>query len=487
MKTASSKSRAVEYWPFLGIGLLAAFYLASSIYIASHRLFWFDEIGTVMFARLPSVWTIWTTAGLLDAWGMPAPYYILVHLSQRLFGPAEMAARLPSTLGMIAGLLITFDCTRRLTDGFHGLVAVAFLTCSFLPYYAFEGRSYGLYFMFAALSLWMWIHTRDTRTSAVLFGVIFFCSFMMHPYAVLCLVPYGVWDLWQRRRPSARVIAGALGTACAIAVLSIHIAAAMSKPKHFPGQHPSQSALLDLFPQMFPNGMFLLALVMIWIALLGTSEKLRKPAFFLPMQPVERVGWLFLLIPLAGFALAELVTNAFDARYFIGMLPGVAFAFACLFWRCFRDSRLVVGGILALLVCAGAAKELHLARNAESMDWPLGQQTKTRQMLGLEDSLRKDGKQYILISANFLYREGQYYSKHPEEYRYLEPDDAAYRIPDYFANYYSLKTWSLNDLKEHIRETAVISPPAKVWNAMKQAGFSANTRFTSPIEVVYFQ
>lgn len=308
---------------------------------------------------------------------------------------------------------------------------------------------------------------------------------MMHPYAVLCLVPYGVWDLWRRRFPSAKVIAGALGIAGAVAVLSIHIAAAMAKPKHFPGQHPSQSALLDLLPQMFPNGMFLLAVVMIWIALMGTSEKAGKPV--LPMQPAERVGWLFLLIPLTGFVLAELVTNAFDARYFIGMLPGVAFAFACLFWRCFRDSRLVVAGVFALLACAGAAKELHLARYAESTGWPLGQQTKTRQMLGLENSLRKDGKQYILISANFLYREGQYYSKHPEEYRYLEPDDPTYRIPDYFANYYSLKTWSLNDLKEHVRETAVISPPSKVLDAMKQAGFVANTRFTSPIEVVYFQ
>lgn len=467
--------------------LLAAFYLLAGISIATHRLFWFDELGTIMFARLPGAMTIWKVAGQLDPWGMPAPYYMLVHAFQALLGPTELAARLPSTLGVAAGLLVAFDCTRRLTDGLHGLIAAAVLTCSFLPYYAFEARSYGLYFFFAALSLWLWAHTDNSRRSAVLFGAVFFCGFMMHPYAVLCLVPYGVWDLCRKRLTSTKVVAGVLGIACAAAILAIHISAAMAKSGRFPGQHPSQAALEEVFPQMFPDGMLLLVLIAIWIALVGVSGEKTKIAPVLPMPPAERVAWFFLLIPLAGFMLAELVTHAFDARYFIGTLPGAAVAFACLLWRYFRQSRLVALGVAALLVSAGAAKELHLVRNSESMDWPLGQQTRTRQMLTLENALRKDGKQFILVSGNFLFREAHYYSRHPEQYRYMEPDDDLYRIPDYFAQYYSLKTWSLNDIKEHARETAVILPAPKVLDALKQAGYTPITRFTDPIGVVYFQ
>jgi mannosyltransferase len=481
---------AKEFWILLAAMLFVAFYFATSINIASHRLLWDDEIGTVMFARLPGVATIWKVASQVDPWGMPAPYYIVVHGFQRLFGPTEVGVRLPSALAMVGGLLIVFDCTRRLADGLHGLMAVALLTCSRLPYFGFEARSYSIYFMLAALSLWVWTHTSNTRRSAVIFCAIFFCSFMMHPYAAVCLLPYALWDLclWRPwRLPSAKVIAGVLGIGCAAALLSVNIAEAMTGSRHFPGPRPSLSAVLDALPEIFPAGLFLLALVMVWIALVGTIGKMSKPTLVLPMQPAERVGWFFLLMPMAGFLMAEFVTNAFSPRYFIGMLPGVAVAFACLFWRYFRESRLVAAGVFSLLTLVGAAHQLNVLRHAESFDWPYAQQTETRQMLGLEDALRKDGKQFILISSNMLYREGQYYSKHPEGYRFMEPADEIYRMPEYFAKYYSLKTWSMKDLKEHARETAVIRPPSTILTAMKEAGFVANTRFTGLIEVVYFQ
>src|SRR5260370_31163945 len=44
----------------------------------------------------------------------------------------------------------------------HGLIAMAVLTCSYLTYYGYEGRSYGLFFLFAAAALWAWIGKRST-------------------------------------------------------------------------------------------------------------------------------------------------------------------------------------------------------------------------------------------------------------------------------------------------------------------------------------
>ncbi len=109
--------------------LFVAFYLPSSLWIASHRLFWYQEIFTVLIARLPDLATIWRAlSSPVDV--MPASYYVLVRLFDRALGPSELAARLPSALALALGLLITFDCMRRLTDNLHALAGLALLSCS---------------------------------------------------------------------------------------------------------------------------------------------------------------------------------------------------------------------------------------------------------------------------------------------------------------------------------------------------------------------
>ena len=129
------------------------FYFVTSIYIAAHRLFWFDELFTLHIARLPS------SDNHLDGAEPMASMRCLrlitwwCRLFDSLFGPGDVAARLPSAIAMVVGLLLIFDCARRLTDGLHGLIALSVATCSFLPYYGYEARSYAIYFMLAALSL----------------------------------------------------------------------------------------------------------------------------------------------------------------------------------------------------------------------------------------------------------------------------------------------------------------------------------------------
>lgn len=156
------RADAMESWRLVAAVSLAAFYLVTSIYIASHRFLWFDEILTIDIARLPNVATMWQAlAHGVDA--TPPGYHIVVRMFVKLLGSSEVAVRLPSILAMIAGLLITFDCARRLTDGLHGLVALGVLSCSFLPYYGYEARAYAIYFMLAALSFWLWTCTTDNK------------------------------------------------------------------------------------------------------------------------------------------------------------------------------------------------------------------------------------------------------------------------------------------------------------------------------------
>ena len=52
--------------------------------------------------------------------------------------------------------------------------------------------------------------------------------------------------------------------------------------------------------------------------------------------------------------------------------------------------------------------------------------------------------------------------------------------PDY-------RIWTVRDLQQHARETAVIHPLQSTLKAMRAAGFQAEIRYDSPIEVVYFK
>ena len=92
-----------------------------------------------------------------------------------------------------------------------------------LPYYGYEARSYAIYCMLAALSLWMWTRFADDhRWAAVGFGVVLFVAVTMHYYAVLLLVPYGLWELlrWRPRQlPSPKLIAGMGGVLLALALV----------------------------------------------------------------------------------------------------------------------------------------------------------------------------------------------------------------------------------------------------------------------------
>ena len=174
---------APETRSLIAAAVMAAFYLVTSLYIARHRLLWFDEIFTLHIAWLPDFHTLWTAlAHAAD----PPTYSMVVRMFGKLFGYSEVAARLPSTLAIVAGLLLTFDCARRLTNGLHGLIALSVLTCSILPFFGYEARPYAVYFMLAALALWVWTGTRaDGRWSAIVFGVVFFLGVTIHYYFVL--------------------------------------------------------------------------------------------------------------------------------------------------------------------------------------------------------------------------------------------------------------------------------------------------------------
>ncbi|MDR3749706.1 MAG: hypothetical protein P4M04_16425 [Acidobacteriota bacterium] len=157
----------------------------------------------------------------------------------------------------------------------------------------------------------------------------------------------------------------------------------------------------------------MLALIMSWVVLAGKHD---QTTVIEPMAEAESIGWLFLCIPLVGFVLAEVRTNAYFSRYFICVLPGVAVAFSCLLWRHLRNSYVVSLGIFLLLAGWGVVKQVGILQHPEMVE-AIG----TRDLLDLESSLRAEGKRYIVFSPPLIFVEAEYYSKYPQDCILLVP------------------------------------------------------------------
>jgi len=469
---------------------LALFYLVTCLYIARHRLFWYDELFTVDIAWLPRARDIWAALRhAVDA--QPPLYYLVVRSFGGALGRNEVAARLPSALGVVAGLLLVFACARRLTNALHALIALAVPTCSILLYYGYEARPYGLFFLLSALALWIWTGPANQWTS-LLFGVALFLGCMIHYYFLLTLVPYCLWELlhwrpWQL--PSGKLMAGVAGTALALAINYPVIASfAREFPQSIWGT-PSWPALEDVFTRLFPTGFFLLPLIVIWVAL-ACARGQRQEMVLPPMSDAESLGWLFLCIPLAGFVLAEWKHEGFIPRYFIGALPGIAMAFACWLWRHFRDFTLVPLGIFLLLMATGVTRQLAVVHHPDD---PMEQSTTTRQYLELEARLHREGKRVLLFSRPLLYLEAEYYSPHRSDYVFLLPsaleDDPHFQTQRGLVRlqaFYPLQIAAPPfDLRTHAGEIALIQPTAQVLDEVNKAGLTAETRFAGPIQVMY--
>jgi hypothetical protein len=481
----------------VGAGILAAFYFVTSLYIASQRLFWFDEIFTVRIGGLADLAVIWNALAH-GADGIPLGYYVVAMASEKLLGPSQVAVRLPSALAVALGMLITFDCARRLTDGLHGLIALAALACSYLPFYGYEARSYAIYFMLAALSFWIWICTPDDKWwSAIAFGATLFTAVTIHYYAVLLLAPYAIWDLrcWKLRKvPSLKLIAGILGVLLSVLLMWKQLSSfsrEFSNPYSATPLAPTFHGLRTVFEELFPDGLFLLVFITVWIVVSLTKSGKTTVE---PIQAGESVAWLFLCIPLAGFALAEWKTHAFLSRYFISTLPGIAVAFSSLLWRHFHNCYRVPLGVLLLLTSWGLALQVTASMHPERIvphGHPTGQQMKVRHYLALEAGLRGEGKRFLVFSNSVLHLEVAYYCQHRDECILLLPESGQESVLNAMefklAQYYPLQFWSVDDLMMHASQAALVEPTPAVLHALKQAGLTFTVRFPPPMEVVYVQ
>jgi hypothetical protein len=454
--------------------LFALFFLVTSLHIAAGRLLWFDEISAIRLAQLPDIASLWRIQNTFRGDSPPIVYHLLVRLFYALTGHSDIAARLLSALAMTAAMLVVFDIGRRLTDGIGGLIGMCVLGGSFLPFYGYEGRPYALIVLFTAIALWLWLFTKsESKPAAAAFGVTMLLAVTTHFNSVLAMVPFGVWELYRWRpwqKVSWKLVAGTAGmlAGLGLCVPQMRAFAGWSTSFWCP---PTPGALVQVLTSIFPSGLFVLAAFGILICLVGTKAA--------PMGDAERLCWIFLSIPPAGYIVAELITNAFYDRYLIAILPGIAVAFACLAWRHLdRPASVALLLFLAVLV---VGRQMKPARHPETIE-PLsatGQQLYTRQALAAEAGLVADGKRTI-ITDFMLLQELRYYSRHSELYAMYDAD----AVP-MMCKLFDSACWNLESVKAQAKEVAAFNPSDRLLSEMQRSGFRPMLKSTNPT-IFYF-
>jgi len=200
------------------------------------------------------------------------------------------------------------------------------------------------------------------------------------------------------------------------------------------------------------------------------------------MQQGERVGWFFLLIPIAGYFLSE-ITHIFQLRYLICALPGIAVAVACVLWRHFHGTWRTPVGVLLILLTWGMAKQVVAARDPNRYYY-----SPIRQMLSLQNGAAKDGKRFFVVCNQARYIEALYYSKHADQYVWLMlPTVDPHRTRDIMtlAQFYPMHIWTMDDLRKHASEAALLVPLPNYLDTLKQAGFKIENPSPNSLKVVY--
>jgi len=324
------------------------------------------------------------------------------------------------------------------------------------------------------------MHTRErSRAAALLFGAVFFLAVTMHFYAVLGLTPYGVWEIYRgrlRRLPCPKLVAGIIGALCGCALSSTQILTSSRMTKGGSWAPPSIPALEGVFAQVFPGSLLLLVCIMA-LAVLFLNEK--QPAG--PMRDGERVSWFFLSIPFAGYLIAEVATNFFYYRHLMILLPGAAVGFAGFMSRQLGANRKTAWGVLLLLAGFAVRNEVLTALHPEQILYFGDQQGVTRAGLALEDDILADGKLYITSPEALLITEVRYYSKRPDYYVEMRPAQWQLARARYDT---SILYWTLDDLKRHASETAVLLTTPEFTAEMARAGIRATAAPKHP-EVLY--
>lgn len=339
------RTRTISFAQAHRWSLIAAFalvYLAMTCYRASRKALWYDELFTVVLARMPDLSSL-AKALMYGVDFNPPLFYLLTRGAEGLVGAGPVGARLPEVIGFGIFCLCLYRFVALRSSAFGGLVAMIFPLCTTAYLYAFEARPHGIVAGFCGLAMVSWqaaVSTTGRRRllwlaglGAALAGAVF-----SHAYGVLLFIPVIMGELTRsfllRRidRPMWLVVALA-STSCAVLVPLSRLASMPGIAGDWGGRwyttlDMAVIRVLDSYSIHFaPTGAVLLVAV-IALALRADRTATVDPG----VRPAEsHVSWPEIallagltLLPLFAALLSLATTSSLFERYSISVVGGAA-------------------------------------------------------------------------------------------------------------------------------------------------------------------
>ena len=246
----TSARRLPPWWPLAALTLLAA---ALRLATLGEQSFWYDEAFTPVHVLHDSLGATWRS--IVHTENTPPLWYLLAWLDARVFGDGALALRFPSALAGVATVPVAWGIGARIGGRRAAAIAAALVAVDPLfVWYSQEARAYGLFVLFAALSMLCFVRALEepTRARLAAFALAGALALLTHYFAVFLLVPMALWLLAEQR--TRRV---ALPALVAIAVVGLALLPLISAQ----GGHGTQwigrwalSSRLQAIPQYYLTG-----------------------------------------------------------------------------------------------------------------------------------------------------------------------------------------------------------------------------------------
>ena len=319
---------------YVVLSLFSACYFLITCYLASRKLFWFDELFTVYISRLHGLSAVW--GALMKGVDFNPPLlYAFTQLSESVFGEGQIATRLPEIISFWIFCLCLFRFISVRISPLSGYIGMLFPLVTGAYFYAYEARSHGIVLGFAGIALvcWQAAAARSERRFGWILGLggALALAMLTHSFALLLLVPIGFGELVRTVR--ARRIDWPIWLTLAASTLAILISLPLLRgvksalgPSFFPA---TLRALVDSYKSHLEPAGSVLAATLFLLCIVQVVPPWRVPESNgeRTLGEHEIVAILgFMGIPILVFLATRITGAPMLARYSTACVAG----FACL-------------------------------------------------------------------------------------------------------------------------------------------------------------
>ena len=370
-------------WIFLAA--LGSWWLILLTKLARDKLFWHDEIYTVLLARLP-LGSLWRAS--LDGVDLSPPLNIvLTRAVQLVAGAGPVASRLPSITGFIFTSLLLFAFVRKRSNALIGATAALLPAFTEAWTYATEARGYALTMACFAAALYGWSEAaagRRVRSNLVVMAVALAAGMWSHYYFVLAFVPIVVGEIVRevtRRRPDPGFWV-ALGAAVVATLPLLPLASVAAGQRATFWARPAHMEFGKAYDFVFGSlagrqwQQIAGTILIVTVGVLACLPRTRGPAqaghhvrINRRLAPHDAAACVVCLLVPAGGVVLGYWTGAFTERYVVFSIAGLMAALPLLVWAAApANGALDVVALVACLATLVGASRHALLNKTDPID-----------------------------------------------------------------------------------------------------------------------